>query len=143
MHSEEYIENRLAPQQKWFSKKATKYKRLYYTLNIIALLASLTVAALLQLQRFPKVVLTSITLISALATGLNQMFRSDKTWFLYRTISEFLKSENMFYKHSAGPYHKVPEEKKENLFVTRSEKIVLEALQLWKQIYSEKEHKSD
>jgi hypothetical protein len=107
MNSEQYIQDRLEPQIKWYDKKSLFNKRLFYAMQSIVIVAAALIPLLnaytdsCEIMRFIIGALGSIT---AILTGLVSLFHFKELWSEYRTTSETLKHEKYLFLTSKGPY---------------------------------------
>ena len=107
MNEQEYIEQRLDEQQKWYSAKAqwnqTRYKRLRMLEVIIA--AGIPFATtLLALNSNLNYLVAFLAFIIAAASGLVALNRYQDIWLEYRITAEALKREKLLFLTRTPPY---------------------------------------
>ncbi len=88
----------------WYIRKAVWNKYFFYILTGISMVCPMlsAVAAVVCEGKLAAVILASVT---ALATSIVGMTRSQTKWNHYRTAAEFLKSEYMLFQARVEPYH--------------------------------------
>ena len=130
---EDYIQNRVDNQIKWYSQKATFNKFRYRIIEIIIIVSGALIPIINSSAIFyPKeanysnLVFTSSVLgfIVTIAVGLSQLEKYFETWNLYRTNAEVLKKEKFLYQNNAGQYAKITQEDRDILFVENIEFIL-------------------
>lgn len=108
MTEQEYLDNRVDDQIKWYSHKSRSYKNAFYRLRTteIILAAAVPVMTGLRSAENPWIrdvigILGGIVLIIAAITSL---FKFQENSVEYRTTCEFLKHEKYLYLSRSEPY---------------------------------------
>ncbi|QEM10421.1 DUF4231 domain-containing protein [Mucilaginibacter rubeus] len=103
----EYLELRLDPQQKYFSRKSGKNKRYFYSLKTTTIIIALTIPVMsgyLKENDSIKYIISILSLMLALLAGLETIFQFNEKWIRDRNTSEALKQEKFLFLSKAGPY---------------------------------------
>ena len=124
----------LVGEQKYNSKKASKYKRLYYTLNILSILLALSSAAFAKFETVPSWIIVVVPLVYSFLTALNMLFDSKKQWLLCRMISERLKREKRCYECNLFSYAGLTEEQKNKELGEKLESIIARGNSEWEEL---------
>jgi len=134
MTEQEYIKFIVDNQINWYSNKAKINKLLnYWTKSlVIAFSATIPLVAGLEFCATTKNVILGIlgTLI-AILSGLSGLLKFQEKWAEYRTASETLKHEKIFFQTKTGPYSEEPEPFK--LLVIRIENLKSKEHFAWSQ----------
>jgi len=139
MTEEEYINERLEDQIKWYSNKATKNKLLNNRIKAIIIILSATIPFIVGVEfneTFRNIILSAIGVIITILSGLSGLLKFQEKWTEYRTTSETLKHEKYLFKANAVPYNK--EEDPYKLLVTRTESIISREHSIWGQYINNK-----
>lgn len=139
MAEEEYINERLEDQIKWYSKKATKNKLLNNWTKAIVIILSATIPLFVGIEFneiFRNIVLSAIGVVITIISGLSGLLKFQEKWTEYRTTSETLKHEKYLFKANAAPYNEEKEPYK--LLVTRIESIISREHSVWGQYINNK-----
>ena len=137
MDIEKYIEERVDEQQKYHSKKASKYKKKYFFFQILILSLTASISIFTYFFRtFPEqdwigMILILISPIIILLTALNVLLKSQDLWLQYCQISEELKKHKFLFTTSSGLYRVENQKSRENLFVTNIENIISDSNLKW------------
>lgn len=130
---DEYIETRLDDQQKWFSIKSSRYQRLYKWLKIIevSLIACIPLVITIPFPdvSYNQIITIAISVVATILKLCNMIGTYFELWVKYRTISECLKSEKMFYTTGTGIY--ANNDDAFALLVERTEFIISKANNEW------------
>lgn len=129
MNIEQYINNRVNNQIDWHDKKSVRNKWAYLICSIIAVVGSILASVIIQ---YCDVLATIISALVAISVGINNLFKFQKKWMLYRATSELLKSEKMKFEVNAGEYGNADREK---LFYDKIESILTNTNQNWLQFF--------
>lgn len=134
MTEDQYIEQRVDDQIKWYSNKATTNKLLNHWTKgaIIVFSASIPLIAGLDFNQIMKdLLLGALGILIAILSGLSGLLKFQEKWTEYRTTSETLKHEKILFQTRTGPYN--GEEEPFKLLVTRSENLVSKEHSAWSQ----------
>lgn len=116
----QYME-RWQSQRNYYSKNAAIYKRNHHIMQVFLIVLSPIVPALIALD-VDRAIPGVLSLIIAIAAGLEGLFRYGERWRDYRQTLEALKSEKAFYLAGAGPYRQA--KNPDVLFVERCERHI-------------------
>ena len=147
MNIENYIKERVDPQQKWHSKEASKYKKRHLCLQTLILLLIASISILTYFFRtFPEndLIGNTLILISPIVTllvALNSVYKSQELWVNYRQISEELKQHKFFFLTSSGLYSSTEKKHRESQFVVNIENIIHDGNLKWSLIEIEHQDK--
>lgn len=144
MTIEEYIENRLDDQIKWYSKKAGFYKNFYYAFNIaIAILSSSSViftTLSLKIESYS----TTFSIIALICSSsipvviaVNGIMKCQELYKNYRSTCEMLKREKILFQNNTGEYENASNSEK--LLVRRCESIMSTETNNWVQLNEKKD----
>lgn len=133
MNIEQYINNRVNNQIDWHDKKSVWNKWAYLICSIIAVVGSILVSITIQ---YCDVLATIISALVAISVGINNLFKFQKKWMLYRATSELLNSEKMKFEVKAGAYSGATEDS-EKLFCDKIETILNNTNQEWSQFFND------
>jgi len=108
MKEQEYLENRLEDQIRWYSRKSKSNQNWYKSLRVIELVAAVFIPFLAgYLKDIPttKVTVGFLGLLVAIIAGLLSLYRFQELWIEYRTTCESLKHEKFLYLARTEPYN--------------------------------------
>ena len=144
MNSEEYINERVHKQQKYFSKKAGRLKKQYLLWSCIKLISALCITILSSFLGEPQWIGVVIGILSAFVAfieGVLILFKFNESWLLNRSTSEYLKAEEFLFKTHTGDYESLTDSEAFNLFVPKIEALIHSNNIQWKKVYKSKEEK--
>jgi hypothetical protein len=120
--------NDLADLRRWYSEKASSYKRHSELLALITIASGALITFIQVIEAAPWVPIVSglIGAIVAVAAGWQRIARYSETWILYRTASGRMTRERRLYTHGAGSYRGLPEREAYLTFVEAIEGIIAE-----------------
>lgn len=128
---EDYIEERLKKQKKWYEEKANENKKLFFNYQTVIIVLGATIPVIVALESVIKPLVewggpitAVISAIIAVYAGLDKLKQPQPNWFNYRANEEMIKKEEWFYKYKAGIYRDLNEEEANNLLVERIENII-------------------
>lgn len=130
MDIEKYMKERVDDQIVWHDKKGVWNKWAYVVFSVIAIVGSITAGITVH---YCKIIATILSAMVAVSVGLNNLFKFQKKWMLYRATSELLKSEKMKFEVKAGEYGNIDREK---LFFEKIESILNNTNQNWLQFFN-------
>lgn len=131
MNIEQYINNRVNNQIDWHDKKSVWNEWAYLCCSIIAIVGSIVASIMIQ---YCENLATALSALVAISVGLNNLFKFQKKWILYRATSELLKSEKMQFQVKSGCYSG-SSENCEKLFYDKIESILNNTNQEWTQFF--------
>ncbi len=94
-------------QQRWFSQKAARAKRVHNMLGLVVLVGGASLPVLMVFDwsaEHAKGIAAVIGFVVALAKALEERGAYQETWALYRRTSELLKRERRLFVAGSGPY---------------------------------------
>lgn len=137
MNEAEYIEKRVEEQAEWHSKKATKYKKLYYSFMITSIVVSAmipVVSLLVDYCSYLNIVVALMGAIVSIISGIVSLTQYYSNWMKYRITSEQLKRNLYLYETKMKPFN---EENRFEILVEITENIIMENNDTWYRIQSE------
>lgn len=132
MEINQYISTRINEQITWFSKESKFNKYSYYTYKFILTASAATIPVLttyLDVSGF-KAGIGVFSIITAFLANINSLFSFKDKWLIYRSASEYLKSERYLYEGNAGKYKDNPA--KDSLLVDSIENYLSNINAQWK-----------
>jgi hypothetical protein len=136
LSQDEYLNDRLDRQIKWYSKKATVNKRLNNWSRILMIVMGTAITIVTQVDietNIKSIVLTLIGSSVALLAGLSGILKFQEKWMTYRSTAEALRQENFLFKAKAGPYDNTDAFK---ILVTKVESIISNENSSWRDLVS-------
>ena len=137
MNKEDFIQNRVVNQQKWYSKEASRLKKQYTVIKI----ATISIAAMIPFvtsiidnHSLIEHTVALMAVVIVVLEGLSSFFKHQEKWIEYRSTSESLKRELSFYTYGINPYEDSDASFK--LFVINIEGILSGQNQNWKDLMS-------
>lgn len=134
MNIQEYIEQRLDAEQRWYSNKSKHAKKMYTIFQVIEII----IAALIPLlsgyttnNSCIALIVGILGAIIAVIESLSKLFKWHENWIQYRTTSELLKYHKHLYLTHSYPYNNSPEDI-DNLLVKNIEDIISSENNQWK-----------
>jgi hypothetical protein len=126
----EFIEGRYKEQVEWYSGRASKNKTFYTVFQWITVgFSSAVPAMVIGIPQDYKWITASISVIVAIGTSAIKTFKYQEIWLNYRTISETLKKEHVFFTHLLGDYAKADDAGR--MFIERIETLISRENSLW------------
>ncbi|MCF4130279.1 DUF4231 domain-containing protein [Methylobacterium sp. SyP6R] len=138
--SEQYLDNDLKGQRRWYSTRASAYKTRAQACSFAVIVAG---AATSFLQVLPAgwlpaspanwvpVATAAFGALVVLLEGWQRISRYNETWPSYRAASERMKREQRLYVNGAGAYRGTEEEEAYLRFVEAVEAIIAEEQKLY------------
>ncbi|WP_051531128.1 DUF4231 domain-containing protein [Clostridiisalibacter paucivorans] len=127
---DKYLAVRYQDQIKWYSDKATHYKRLYQLFQWLVVILSAIVPVLILIVPEEKELITvGISVLLTIGTSGLKTFKFQENWINYRTISETLKKEKYFYDAGLDDYSRC--EDRMSTFVERVESLISRENSMW------------
>src|SRR4051812_40916998 len=131
--AEQYFEQDLKGQRRWYGERASTYKQRTQVLGLIVIGAG-AVTSFVQVfspRPWVPVVTAALGTVVVLVEGWQRISRYGETWTAYRTASERLKREQRLYVNGAGPYRNVDEDEAYLRFVEAVEATIAEEQQIY------------
>jgi hypothetical protein len=107
MQEQQYLEERLEHQIKWYASKSRKNKKWHLGLRLTTILLSTSLPFLTNyLSEFTQIkyIIAFIGVAIAIIEGLQSLYKFNDNWILYRRITENLRKEKIFYLTKSGAY---------------------------------------
>jgi hypothetical protein len=131
MSIEEYIEQRLDNQRKYYSEKSGLNQKWYRRLRFATIIIAGTlpfVTAYLDVNPAMKVVAGAMGALIAIIEGIQHLNKYHDNWVNYRRTSEALKREKIMFQTQTGAY---TQEATLAILVARVEAILYDENQEW------------
>jgi hypothetical protein len=124
----EYLNQRLEDQRQWHSKEASRNKKWYHRIEIIALVAGGLIPVLNVINAIPEQWLRGISAaLAALAVtvaGVSKLYKFQENWLSFRALDEALKREKELYLNAVGEYGVGTAHQRRTLLVGRVEDLL-------------------
>lgn len=107
MQEQQYLEERLEHQIKWYASESRKNKKWHLGLRLTTILLSTSLPFLTNyLSEFTQIkyVIAFIGVAISIVEGLQSLYKFNDNWILYRRVAENLKKERVFYLTKSGAY---------------------------------------
>ena len=139
-HAEQYFEQDLKGQRRWYTECASTYKQRTQVLGLLVIGAGAATSFVQVFAARPwvPVITAALGAVVVLIEGWQRISRYAETWTAYRTASERMKREQRLYVNGAGPYRNVDEDEAYLRFVEAVEAILAEEQQIYWQNQSGK-----
>lgn len=131
LNVEEYIDERLEKQRKWYEKKANSNKKRYmFYQRVVIVIGALIPIKIAILHVIPGASVFSPPLSAllsatiAIVASFDQLQTPQTNWYNYRANEAALKKEPYFYEFKIGPYKGLSDEERALLLVERTERII-------------------
>lgn len=139
----ENIKKYVAHQLYTYAEKARYNKRCYYIFSIISLSApavALVFNNLSEATNSTKLLVSILSAVATIATGINSLVKFKETWIRYRSYCEILKREVTEYITGVGDYKAMKNDKegKQEIFYQKLSKRIIEEENEWKNAKSKK-----
>lgn len=132
----EYVKKRISNLLCWYTRKATKNKFFFLSLNTLTVLSPFFIGAFKVCTSGEDKVFIVSLLASALAS-INAFFNFKENWIRYRFTAEIIKSEVYKYQTKSGAYIELDEEKSICKLAEVVEDIVNNEVNDWYKIKNE------
>jgi hypothetical protein len=137
MNEEEYLKQRVEYQIAWYSKQASKNKKLNNASKGAVILLASSIPLVTQLNfdaELKNLSLTTIGAAIAIISGLSTLLKFSEKWGKYRSNAERLKNELYLFKTKTGQYQDVDTAFK--LLVPKVEEIISTENIVWSELMS-------
>lgn len=107
MAPQEYIEQRVDDQIKWFSAKSRWNQDWFKRLRLWELILAATIpflAAYADADLYVKLAVALVGVTIAVLAGVLALYRFQELWIEYRATAESLKREKILFETQVGPY---------------------------------------
>jgi len=101
-----YMRQRVEPQLAWYSRKSAQNKRWHYRLQMVTLLAAVSIPVISLSSGDFKVrfVAAIVGAVAAIAAGLVSIYQFRDQWLDYRSTAESIKFEKHLFLTRSAPY---------------------------------------
>lgn len=136
MNIDDYIEERLKSQIKWYDSKSIHHKKRYMWCKFIAIVCTslIPIIAISSLPHF-KIIAIILSSIIGITESINWLNNDHTNWIKYRKTCESLKHEFYAYSTTTGVYKNEIEPGK--LLVQRTESIISDENVNWANIQND------
>ncbi len=135
---DKYLSERYQDQIKWYSDKATHFKRLYQMFQwSVVILSAIVPVLILVVPEEIQYITVGISVLLTIGTSGLKTFKFQENWIDYRTISESLKKEKYFYDAGLDDYSNC--EDRMSTFVERVESLISRENSMWIMTHMKKE----
>jgi Protein of unknown function (DUF4231) len=125
---DEYMKERVQYKINLYFRKAQRYRLWHSVASVVIAVSAATVPVFVNLSDNNKIFLhlaTAFSLLVSIGVALQEVFRFREHWRNYNLIDSNLRSEEMLFSMSAGPYKDSENEReKMNRFVQRVEELI-------------------
>lgn len=130
--AEDYLNDRVDDQLKWYSAKSAANKNMYLRLQSFSLIAasSIPLIALSFDSDEARYAVAMIGALTAIVSGLLSLFQYRDLWVDYRSTAEVLKREKYLFLAKAAPYN---DPQAFPLFVNNVESIIVSENNQWRE----------
>lgn len=107
MQEQDYLQERLEDQIKWYASKSRNNKKWYLGFRLITILLSTSLPFLTNfLSEFTPVryIIAFIGVAISIIEGLQLLYKFNDNWIMYRRVAENLKKERVLYLTKSGAY---------------------------------------
>src|SRR3954469_9068995 len=124
--AEQYFEQDLKGQRRWYSERASTYKQRTQVLGLLVIGAGAATSfvQIFNAQPWVPAVTAALGTVVVLVEGWQRISRYGETWTAYRTASERMKREQRLYVNGAGAYRNVDDDEAYLRFVEAIEAMV-------------------
>lgn len=138
MKEEEYLNDRIEKERKYYSAKAIANKRLNIALKSLTVILATLIPFVNNVEFQPlykNIIIGGFGTLVAILTAVGGLFRFHEKWLMYRSASEGLKSEVLLYRTRSGVYKGVADPF--DLLVMKIEERILDEHTSWKGVNKE------
>ncbi len=133
----QYIEERLVPQRKFYSRKARRYKKGYHLCSVAVIVLSALIPVMVVIPGYDslpmKLIVACLGASVSVLTGVLGLCKFQELWIKTRDTSEALKREKALYEACVEPY--ADEETCFPLLVARCEDIMGSEHREWRELW--------
>jgi len=131
---QQYIEERLENQIRWYSQKPSHAQKMYKRSQILEIVIAACIPLLSGYSRNCTIIAIIVGIcgaIIAIIESVSKLYKWHENWIEYRTTCELLKYHKYLYLTQSSPYTKT-EESIDNLFIKNIEDIISSENNQWK-----------
>ncbi|HKJ02510.1 MAG TPA: DUF4231 domain-containing protein [Longimicrobiales bacterium] len=136
MNAQEYVDQRLDDQIRWYDTKSLVQQRWFKRLRLVEIAAAATIpllAGFLDAERpLLPIVVGLLGATVAIVAGALGLYQFEHQWIKYRTTCESLKKEKFFFLTASAPFDGDPSESFQ-LLVQRVEALISTENTTWAQ----------
>lgn len=137
MDIDQFISELVDPQIKWHDSKSSLNKWGHIICSIVSMVGSIISAVVIPHSPLGGTVLSVIV---AIAVGLNSLFKFQTKWRLYRATAESLRLEKIHYQVGGGRYDGTDKEK---IFVESVMNILKSTNGDWQLMFNDNQQSSE
>ena len=141
MGEDEYLENRLDHQIKWYSTKSSDNQKYYKNLRTIEIVCAAIIpfmAGLGSIISCNEYIMGFLGVVIAVCAGVTALNKYQENWITYRTTCETLKHEKYLYLTKSIPYD---DESAFHNLVERVESLISKENTQWSRVSKGKDEK--
>ena len=134
MEIQQYIEERLENQIRWYSQKSSHAQKMYKRSQILEIVIAACIPLFSGYSRNCTIIAIIVGIcgaIIAIIESVSKLYKWHENWIEYRTTCELLKYHKYLYLTQSSPYTKT-EESIDNLFIKNIEDIISSENNQWK-----------
>lgn len=134
LNIDEYIDQRLDAQIKWYSEKSSHAQKMYKRSQIIEIVLASSIPLLsgyTSNRIYISIIIGVFGAIIAIIESLSKLYKWHENWIQYRTTSELLKYHKHLYLTQSPPYT-TGDATIENIFIKNIEDIISSENNQWK-----------
>lgn len=133
---QKYVDERLNQKINWYNAKSKISKKRHYSVKTIEIMCALLIIPFVTFEEDVFKYLTMLlSFIVASLAGLQELYKFQKNWMLYRNTYEELCSEKSKYYAKVESYN---HEKADDIFVNNIERILKKEHSEWTTLQTEK-----
>ena len=131
MKEEEYLEQRVDDQIRWYSSKSGLNKQMFNGLKIVEIIVALSIPLFVNfipVELSSKLIVSFLGVIIAAIAGIISLMKYQENWVEYRTTAESLKHEKYLFVTKSGQYG---DKQSFGMFVERIENLISKENSKW------------
>ncbi|MDB4292245.1 DUF4231 domain-containing protein [Maribacter sp.] len=141
MTAEQYIEERIDNQIRWYGKKSAINKKYHLWSNALIIIFAALIPFFAGLTEetlvWPKYLIALLGVLTATLTGTSALYKFQEKWMTYRITGESLKREKLLFQTRTHPYNS--DAAAFNQFVSTTESLMNNENAVWTQIINKKD----
>ena len=141
MEQDNYINERLEPQIKWYDTKSQLSQKWFKSLRVTEIACAAIIPFIAGFSDnilYGQVIIGCLGVIIAICAGLSGLYKYQENWLIYRTTCETLKHEKYLFLTSCKPYNN---DGAFNMFVERIEGLLSKENSQWSRFTNVKPNK--
>jgi len=143
MEQADYIKNRVDNQINWMESKSRINQQRYKILKMVEIASAAAIPFLVGFHRIHNVFLIITGLLGVLIVllnGIQQLYKYQENWLIYRTTIEALRREKMLFENRAGIY---TDENAFQRFVENIEALLANENKIWHNTVTQKREQAN